>query len=179
MDFLQQITDARLSELYRYWLSRCGGRTAPARGEIDPADIPGLLPHLLLVEMLEGGLRQRYRLVGTEVERHFGCHMTGRCVDELMRGAYLDYIRSLYRTLIERRAPVYSENSYERAETGFGYDIAPSVFRTCRLMLPLSRDGTIIDMVLAGQTFAIDRRMYDCTVVVTQDHFGRVTCAVP
>jgi hypothetical protein len=166
-EFEGRIGDSTLIALYRYWDERRGTRFAPARRDIDPADIPKLLPHLLLVEILDG--RYRYRVCGTEVERHFGCSMGGKCVDELMRGEYLAYINSLYERLIATCAPVYSESAYANAETGRAG--GHSVFRTKRLMLPLSSDGDAVDMALVGQVFFSNRGAGEQTVLVTQDRF--------
>jgi hypothetical protein len=171
MGIQEEIDDPRLVELYRYWRSRCGDRFAPARSDVDPADIPRLLPHLLLVEVL--GRRYRYRVVGTEVEQHFGCAMQGRHVDELMRGEYLGYINSLFERVIAERAPVYTESAYPGAAGRRpGND---DFLRTKRLMMPLSSDGASVDMVLAGQVFFSKRGAGDRTVLLTQDHFDDVT----
>lgn len=161
MDFVAQIGDPRLVELYRYWDARREDRFAPRRTDIHPTDIPKLLPFLLLADVLPGP-RYRYRLVGTEVERVFGAAMTGRCIDELMRGAYLDFITDLYKAVIERRTPVYSENTY-----------ANDAFRTQRLMLPLSENGKRVTMVLSGQVFPRRSGGNTETVFITQDTFRR------
>lgn len=161
MEFVAQIGDPRLVDLYRYWDERRSERFAPRRCEIHPTDIPKLLPFLLLVDVLPGP-RYRYRLVGTEVERVFGTAMTGRSIDELMRGEYLDFITGLYRAIVECRAPVYSENTY-----------ANDAFRTHRLMLPLSEDGENVTMVLAGQVFLRRSGGSSDTVFITQDTFRR------
>jgi hypothetical protein len=171
MDIPEGIDDPRLFELYGYWRSRRGDRFAPARGDVDPADIPRLLPHLLLIEIF--GRRYRYRLVGTEVEQHFGCAMQGRHVDELMRGEYLGYISSLFERLIAERAPVYTESAYSPAN---GRQPGGDDFlRTKRQMLPLSSAGESVDMVLAGQVFFAKRGTADRTVLLTQDRFDDVT----
>jgi hypothetical protein len=161
MEFVAQIGDPRLVELYNYWNERRGERFAPRRGDIHPTDIPRLLPYLLLTDILPGP-RYRYRLVGTEVERVFGTPMTGRSIDELMRGEYLDFIAGLYRTIVSCRAPVYSENTY-----------ANEAFRTHRLMLPLSEDGETVTMVLTGQVFLRRSGGSNETVFITQDTFRR------
>lgn len=159
MDFSTQIGDPRLADLYAYWNSRRGPRFAPRRTDIDPTDIPKLLPYLLLTDVLPGP-RYRYRLVGTEVERVFGTAMTGRCIDELMHGEYFKFIDGLYRKLVEERVPVYSENAYSN-----------DAFRTQRLMLPLSENGETVDMVLSGQVFLKRTSATDKTVFITQDTF--------
>ena len=161
--FAQAIQEPLLAELYAYWTAKRGARFAPSRAEIDPVEIPSLLPHLMLIDVIDGGARLRYRLAGTEIESRFGCSMVGRYVDELMRGRYYDYVLGLYRELLTSRRALYSESAY-----GPGGD-SPLYAR--RLMLPLSSDGERIDIVLAGQTFSF-RSAADETVLAAQDRFA-------
>jgi len=151
MGFAESLSDQRLLTLYAYWLSKRGGRAMPSRADIDPGDFRALLPHILLVDVIDGGTDFRYRLVGTELERHLGRPVTGRLLSELVSGRYLDYMRSLYLTAIIEGVPVYSANSFDDGRTGFA--LIANFKRTYRLMLPLSRDGTTVDMVLCGQLF--------------------------
>ena len=175
MEFLEQVSDPRLVELYRYWDGLRQGRLAPRRADLCPSHVPQLLPHLMLVEVVaeEGRERYRYRLVRTEIEHNFGVSMTGRCIDELMRGEYLAFIEGLYRTLVAEAVPVYSENVYDAAQSGF--DAYPETFRTSRLMLPLSDDGMRVDRVLAGQVFTRRSRGGTHTVFVTQERFRKAS----
>jgi hypothetical protein len=168
--FIARVGDERLHALYDYWHGRRQDRRCPSRADIDPVDIPALLPHLLLTEVVGGGARFRWRLVGTEVERHFGCAMTGRCIDELLRGQYLAYLERLYRSVIAGCTPVYSENAYNTRASG--WDAYSEVLRTARLMLPLSQDGEAVNMVLCGQVFFANPNRAEHSVVVTQDRFG-------
>lgn len=161
--FRDSIDAPLLVELLDYWTSKKGDRFAPARADIDPAEIRHLLPHLLLTEVIDGGARFRYRLAGTSVESHFGCPMAGRFIDELMRGSYAAYVVGLYHELLTSRRPIYSESAY-------GGDASP--FSTKRLMLPLSSDGAEIDMVLAGQVFTRRRAIDERTVLLVQEQFS-------
>lgn len=142
--FLEQVDDARLRDLYRYWDELRGERFAPAYAEVDPVAIPKLLPHLLVaeVETGPGGRRYRFRLCGTEVEANFGCAMGGRTVDELARGAYRKYMEGLYARLVDTGSALYSVSAYHDRS-----------LQTKRLMLPLSSDGRSVDMVLSAQVF--------------------------
>jgi hypothetical protein len=167
--FVNQIGDRRLRDLHAYWQQRRAGRRCPARVDIDPIEIPALLPHILLTEVVDGGLRFRWRLIGTEVERNFGCPMTGRYVDELLRDQYLDYVEGLYRSVVSGCTPVYSENSYNTRSNG--WEVGSELLRTARLMLPLSPDGETVNMVLVGQVFFANAARADHTVLVTQDSF--------
>jgi hypothetical protein len=167
--FAERIGDTRLRQLYDYWRERRDGRRCPARSDIDPVDIPALLPHLLLTEVIDGGKRFRWRLVGTEVERHFGAPMTGRYLDEMLRDQYLAYLEGLYRSAIAGCTPVYSENSYNTKSSG--WDAYSEVLRTCRLLLPLAPDGERVNIVLVGQVFFANTARAEQTVFVTQDSF--------
>jgi hypothetical protein len=162
-EFAAAFAGTVLAELYDYWRAKRGGRFAPSRADIDPVEIPRLLPHLMLVDVVDGGARFRYRLAGTEIESRFGCSMVGRYIDEMMRGRYSDYLHDLYRELLASRRPLYSESAYASD------DSAPLQAR--RLMLPLSADGSVIDMVLAGQWFTYRHPAAAGTVIKTQDRF--------
>ena len=59
------ITDPELQEALDYWRCKASGKALPRRADIDPLDIPKLLPHLMLVEG-SSVCRYRYRLIGTE-----------------------------------------------------------------------------------------------------------------
>lgn len=162
MTFIDEIGDERLVELYRYWLVKKGERELPGRCDIDPVEIPDLLPYLLLTEIVDGGRRLRYRLAGTEVERFFGRPMTGRFVDELLKQHYRAYLEDLYAEMIRRRSPVYSESAYKHRD---------NPLRTRRLMLPLSTQGREIDMALCGQVFWHDSSLGEATVYLVQSEF--------
>lgn len=145
-DLVEAIGNPRLAELYRYWDARRRGREMPARADIDPADIPRLLPILLLVDVEPGGVL-RYRLIGTEFVTVADRDVTERSFAEVFPlGPYRDYIFALYDELIDRRRPIYTE--------GVSPIVGSSRRRyTRRLMLPLSTDGERIDMVLGGQIY--------------------------
>lgn len=142
--FLEQIDDPRLSAVYRYWDGLRNERFAPAFTEVDPLDIPKLLPILLVTQVEEtaGDRRYRYRLCGAEVEENFGSPMRGRYVDTLMQGRYLAYIEDLYGRVVDDRKPVYSVSAYRGR-----------ALQTKRLMLPLSSDGDSVDVILSAQVF--------------------------
>src|SRR5579864_7045143 len=71
------ITDPRLQQAFDYWQSKRAGRLMPRRADLDPVDIPKLLPHIMLTDVVGPG-RYRYRLIGTEIEQAQGMHATGR-----------------------------------------------------------------------------------------------------
>lgn len=170
LDLLPHIRDERLRRAFVYWQERRGDRAAPSRADLDPTDIPSLLPHLMLVEVGSGKEQLRYRLVGTEVERNFGISMTGRFIDEVMRGRYLEFIRSLYRQVIDHCIPIYSENTFSDPDSRAFLQGWP--LRTARVMLPLASAGTAVDMIMIAQVFYRDAGAAARTVVAAQDHFS-------
>jgi len=170
LNLLPHIRDERLRRAFLYWQERRGERAAPSRADLDPTDIPSLLPHLMLVEVGAGSEQLRYRLVGTEVERNFGIPMTGRYIGEVMRGRYLDFIRGLYRQVIDHCIPIYSENTFSDPDSRAFLQGWP--LRTARVMLPLASDGATVDMIMIAQVFFRDTATAARTVATAQDHFS-------
>lgn len=164
---IDAIPDARLRELARYWLARCGRdaageRTVPDRAAIDPLDLPKLLPNLLLLERIatpethrEAAAAKlgevpahlyRFRLAGTNVTHYAGRELTGRFLYEVLPEHYLQYVRLLNRLAREERLPVYSVGLYHDEGS-----IVNGI--TYRLVLPLrSKAGEAEpDIILACQ----------------------------
>lgn len=140
-----------LRALHQYWLGcRRGGRL-PSRAEIDPVDIPDLLRHVMLVDVDEGGARFRFRLVGTKVAT--GKDPTGCFLHEAApKGLYGHHICALYVRAVREARPFYTVFDYRYAEQhGRGPE------RIHRLFLPLSDDGTMVNMLLVGQTTSSNR----------------------
>jgi hypothetical protein len=155
MGFTESIFDERLKALYASWRRKRGVRPMPGRSDIDPAEMRPWLPHLILLDVIDGGREFRYRLVGTEIERQIGRALTGRLVGEVLEADYLAYILGLHRRVVAEAAPVYAENSFGDERQGFAI-VAPHK-RAYRLSLPLSKTGTAIDMLLCGQIFDLNR----------------------
>ena len=141
---LEVIADKRMLTLYQYWDSKRAGRPMPTRADIDPTEIPTLLPFILLIDVLDGGADFRYRLVGTDIVRWVGNDLTGRTFAEVLpAGNYADYIAGIARESIRQRSALYSEG---------GFVVDGRVDRQVRrLVLPLSADGTTVNMFLCGQ----------------------------
>jgi len=129
--------------LHDYWQDLLKGREMPSRTDIDPVDIPPtLLPHLLLTEVTDDA-RLRYRLVGTAYRNTLGVEITGRYVDEIFRNAYGHYLIELGQEVVRRRRPIYTELVLPPVGDGTERFIQ-------RLSLPLSTDGTNVDMLFSG-----------------------------
>src|SRR5215469_3916463 len=133
--------------LYEYWLTKRGSRAMPARSDLDPAEIPQLLPHLLIVEKVAE--RFRYRLVGTAVVQEVGRDLTGDFV-----GSYVSdpepaaSMRAIYMRAFTRLQPVFAAGRFN-LKSG-------AIHNMSLLVLPLSNDGTHVNMVIANHATRFD-----------------------
>jgi hypothetical protein len=140
-------TDPRLDQAFSYWRKKAAGRAMPRRADIDPIEIPRLLPDIMLVDVVECG-RYRYRLIGTGNTQAQGMTATGRYLDEVLPGSeYKAHVIGLYDECVQRRRGVYSECLFLSPER-----LAPER-HTKVLFLPLSEDGERVNMVFVVQIF--------------------------
>jgi hypothetical protein len=147
MDAFSDITvDDRLKQLLSYWREKRQGRLLPRRADVDPTEIPGLLPNIMLTEVTPEG-RYRYRLVGTTIDVHAASQLTGRYVDQaFLAQAYADYMVGLYDLVVKDVRIVYTEGTFLA-----DHDASPRWMK--RLMMPLSSDGRSVDVVFSGQVY--------------------------
>jgi len=137
--------DAILSEALAYWRSKRAGRAMPQRRDIDPCDIPRLLPHVQITELVDGGARVRYRLSGTAVTAMYGAELAGRYFDEVFSGERLKFIEDNYRTMCREKHPILVRNRY--------LSLKEVEFVATRLVMPLSEDGACVNQALTAITF--------------------------
>ena len=102
-------TAPMIRQLHDYWVSKRGGAAVPDRARIDPAEIKGLLPNILIAEASDPPFRVRYRLIGSRIAAASGMDLTDRYLDELVaaddENRWLDY----YRQAWSERIPVYGD----------------------------------------------------------------------
>jgi hypothetical protein len=138
-------TEPLLLSALRYWDGKRQGRALPERRDIDPLELDRrLLPHLLLIEL--DGARYRFRLIGTEIVRRLGYDPTGRYVDDVLTGAYLDHVLALNRALVTTKRPVASHSRHRWDDGGYAL--------TRRIAMPLADGGDGVAMLLVAQVFA-------------------------
>ncbi|MDA0262380.1 MAG: PAS domain-containing protein [Proteobacteria bacterium] len=69
---------------YTYWRSKAKDGQLPARSDINPVDIPRLMPHVVILDVRrEPVLDFRYRLIGTYVVEHLCADRTGSWLSEI------------------------------------------------------------------------------------------------
>lgn len=93
-------------ELYDYWRSCAQSKPIPLRFDIDPIQIPQLLPGLSLLDVGNDLNALRYRLAGTRVREIYGTEITGQAVFGGGMQYKRDYWFSVYRKVIEEQAPM-------------------------------------------------------------------------
>jgi hypothetical protein len=124
--------------LYRYWLAKRAGRAMPARSDIDPAEIPPLLPYLAIVDKVDGQFR--YRLVGTVVASELGRDLTGSYVGSYVKlPEHAAAQRALFKRVFTTARPILTEGQY--------LTTSGAIHNVSRLMLPLADDGATVNMV--------------------------------
>lgn len=136
-----RLGDERLRGLYRYWRLVRGRRFAPGRSDIDPRDIPSLVPILALIDVSEDA-RFRFRLAGDEVTAQFGRGLIGKTVEQVLRGQSCHPLLQLFGLVVERRRPAFWDG-----ESPSGQADA----RLSRFAAPLAGKGGQVTMLLAGQ----------------------------
>ncbi len=139
------IDDPLLLDLYEYWSGLRRDGAIPQRGDLDPLDVPHLLPYILLADCAEAGHKIKFRLTGSDIAFAPGSDLTGRYLHERgPRTAYLTHLCELYRLGATCAEGLYSAFAY-----GYSGDEGPK--RVNRIFLPLNDYGDGASMLLVGQ----------------------------
>ncbi len=132
---------AEIQAFAAFWEKKRAARRAPPRSAIDPAEIVDHLPHILLLDVLDGGRDFRFRLVGTAVVRATGRDVTGRTFSDVYKigSPAFTTMRSIHHRVVAECHPIFvrcdvfwlPQDDPREFEGGF---------------FPLSRDGETVDM---------------------------------
>lgn len=131
----------KVRALYDYWNAKRGDRQFPSRADLDPAEIPGLLPHLSLIEIRPSQPRFVYRLVGTEVARLLQQDLTGRPVGDGVRIDEREAVMARYDFVADQAGCVFHAATLQEQRNDFS--------RVQRLMLPLGPPSGPPAMILS------------------------------
>ncbi len=131
------------ARLIAYWDRKRGDRIAPARPEIDPLDLARVLPHVALIDVLDGIKAEaatfRYRLVGEHINEQTGRRLAGETVGPAF----------ILPGLHEACATAAAQASIETIESEF-LNASGVYKRLSAVLLPLSTDGERVDTLLVG-----------------------------
>ena len=139
----------RLRDAYSYWRGKRRGRLMPCRSEIDPIEIPPLLPYVMLIDVLADPLDFRYRLIGTAVRSISRRDYTGLLFSELPgKGKDSALCQGC-------EAVVHSKRPHSHSLPYVGGD---AFVRACEnVLLPLSDDRVNVTKILKVISFDYDR----------------------
>jgi hypothetical protein len=134
-------TDPRLRDFFAYWRAKAPPGRLPGRQHLDPLDIPRLLRHIAMFDVVcsAGATRFRFRLMGTGVVQLMGNDYTGRWVDETMAPDVYFNLEAAF-TQVCAAQPHYWERLLPFPNREYvGHR---------RLALPLASDGVAVDMII-------------------------------
>ncbi len=103
--FRAQLVIPEQQQIYDYWRKCAGDRDMPMRSDLNPSDIPHLLPFVSLIDIEHDPLRYRIRLAGTRLYDIYDGEITGKYVEELDWGSNRDYWISSYRRVVKGALP--------------------------------------------------------------------------
>jgi hypothetical protein len=100
----EDVQSPRLSALWRYWNSKRRAGQMPALTDIDPLEIPSLLPIVLLADIVDR--QPRIRLLGSEATTAYGSETRGLPVCDLGFGEFTGSWREAWSKLLAGLDPV-------------------------------------------------------------------------
>ncbi len=138
-----------LREVYTYWLKMKGDKGLPTRADLDPVQIPHLLPNISLIDVEYQPRRYRMRLIGTETVRALGEDPTGTYLDDNLQANAL--LKSRYDWLVENKRPYFYCDKLMWSDKKF------LEYQT--IGLPLSRNGVDVDIIMFGINYDFPEEM--------------------
>jgi hypothetical protein len=131
-----------LKRLYSDWKDSCRGRPLPSRSDFDVLEFRYVVGKLSLVDVTYNPLRFRFRLHATGVAQRVGYELTGKDLDELPAPAAREIARQHFVAVVEQRTPIVQMRERQ---------VVDASLKQCEvLMLPLSRDGEAVDMIMSA-----------------------------
>lgn len=85
--FRAAIDDVAALAFFEYWLSKCGDGDIPEKSQIDPVEIPSLLPGVFIEEWDAPSGQSRIRLAGEFHRDPDGTNIQNRTIDQQTNGA--------------------------------------------------------------------------------------------
>jgi len=137
---LDQVTNAEIAELWRYWDRKRTANQFPSRQDIDPSDLKNQLGRLHILDV-EGPAIFRYRLYGSRVTNPGRNDMTGRTT--------MDYDDKEFAKMVTRHLSKAIEIG-EPACYEIEARLSGQLYAYTRATFPLATDHINIDKLLVG-----------------------------
>jgi hypothetical protein len=150
--FISEPRDLNLRALYAYWNTLRGDRSMPQRADIDPTEIPKLLPYIVMYTVAPGGGGHTIRLVGGAVVDFVGRNATGQPAGSVMPPRAAEILNKILDEVAAERVP-----KFRTGKAHWQPDKSHRDFEAC--FLPLSANGETVDIILCGIAFSALRRL--------------------
>ncbi|MEZ5830348.1 MAG: PAS domain-containing protein [Dongiaceae bacterium] len=138
------ISTPQLQTLADLWLSKRKGDALPCRSDFSDDDLRPWFGNMLVVELVEGPHRFRFRLMGTSLVNAASRELTGKFFDEADISGYDPDVLQDYDEVVRSRAPLCKTRHYRPVPGAFMEHWR--IYE--RLLLPLASDGKTIDRIL-------------------------------
>lgn len=140
------IRQTELAALYQFWVDKKASLgKIPSRADFSPLELTRLLPHIALVDVDYSTSTPEFtfRLCGTQIAEDSGVDLTGKTWSQFPNSE--EVIQRAVK-LTKNLKPYYASNLQAKW--------APKNFHHYSVLaLPLSADGNVVDMILAGVMF--------------------------
>lgn len=140
---VSQPSSRTLNALVDYWTSLCRGEAFPRREDLDPVDIPQLLPAIFLVQVPTAETEDYvFRLAGEDVCALYGQPLRGKTVSDILCPEMVDLVRAQYTEMVKDPRPRFIRFKMLKGQ-GRYYDCE-------RALLPFCDDTGRVTVLLGG-----------------------------
>lgn len=98
-EFLAELKDPEIDQMYRFWSASRGSHAFPAQRDMDLPSVPNLLPKFFILDRV--GDTFRYRFMGTEIDRHIGMSLTGKLFTDVRTGPQTAQITKFFHDVLD------------------------------------------------------------------------------
>jgi hypothetical protein len=160
-DALAIIHDQRLRRFVQYWLDKGGPHSATRRADIDPTEMPWILPFIWLYDYEPEGQRLRCRLAGESIRETYPMNIVGMCMDEFLPASEWPDIRAHYLSVLDGTSIGHARGRVYRPALSQGGYVE-------RVIMPLSDESGMRITMLIGATFYSLRSIASPEALVAQ-----------
>jgi hypothetical protein len=148
------IATPQLRSLMELWASKRHSEALPCRSDFSDDDLRPWFGNLLVVDVVEGPHKFRFRLMGTSLVDAASRELTGKFFDEADISGYEPDVLDDYADVVRTRMPICKMRRYNPTPGTF-----MDHWRVYeRLLLPLASDGKAIDRILGCSFPQADRQ---------------------
>jgi len=160
-DGLALIHDQRLRRFVQYWLDKRGPHIATRRADIDPTEMPWILPFIWLYDYEPDGRRLRCRLAGEAIRETYPVNIVGMCMDQFLPANEWPDIQAHYFSVLDGMGIGHARGRVYRPAIGQGGYVE-------RVILPLSDESGTRTTMLIGATIYSLRSIASAEALVSQ-----------